>query len=55
MDNLLTIGQFSRTHWPSIKALRLYDDLGLLHPVYVDVTSKYRYYHPDQAPVARAI
>ena len=55
MDDLLTIGQFSRTCWLSIKALRLYDDLGLLHPAYVDPTSNYRYYHPDQAPMARAI
>lgn len=55
MDDLLTIGQFSKTCWLSIKALRLYDDLGLLHPVYVDPASSYRYYHPAQAPVARSI
>lgn len=51
----LTIGQFSRICWLSVKALRLYDDSGLLHPAYVDPASNYRYYTADQAPLARAI
>lgn len=55
MTDLLTIGQFSRMCWLSIKALRLYDESGLLHPAYVDPTTNYRYYRSDQAPVARAI
>ncbi|MBA3349832.1 MAG: MerR family transcriptional regulator [Actinobacteria bacterium] len=55
MNELLTIGQFSRVCWLSIKALRLYAETGLLHPAYVDPTTNYRYYAPDQAPVARAI
>lgn len=55
MTELLTIGQFSRVCWLSIKALRLYDETGLLHPAYVDPTTNYRYYGPDQAPIARAI
>ena len=55
MTDLLTIGQFSRVCWLSINALRLYDETGLLHPAYVDPTTSYRYYRPDQAPVARAI
>ncbi|CAN5203722.1 hypothetical protein BH20ACT22_BH20ACT22_25610 [soil metagenome] len=36
MTDLLTIGQFSRMCWLSIKALRLYDESGLLHPACVD-------------------
>jgi DNA-binding transcriptional MerR regulator len=41
--------------WLSVKALRLYDETGLLHPAHVDPETNYRYYSADQAPVARAI
>jgi DNA-binding transcriptional MerR regulator len=54
VDELLTIGQFSRMCWLSVKTLRLYDEVGLLHPTHVDVATNYRYYRPEQAPVARA-
>src|SRR5690606_16814267 len=37
------------------KALRLYDESGLLHPAHVDPFTNYRYYKADQAPTARAI
>jgi DNA-binding transcriptional MerR regulator len=55
VNDLLTIGQFSRMCWLSVKALRLYDESGLLHPAHVDPISNYRYYTEEQAPVARAI
>lgn len=55
MNELLTIGQFSRICWLSIKALRLYDEAGLLPPAYVDPVTGYRYYSPEQAATARAI
>lgn len=55
MTDLMTIGQFSRMCWLSVKALRLYDQAGLLHPEYVDPETSYRYYSTKQAPVARAI
>ncbi|HEX9063836.1 MAG TPA: MerR family transcriptional regulator [Streptosporangiaceae bacterium] len=45
---LLTIGAFARASRLSPKALRLYDDLGLLRPAEVDPSSGYRFYHPDQ-------
>ena len=45
---LLTIGEFARASRLSPKALRLYDELGLLRPVRVDEYSGYRYYSPDQ-------
>jgi protein phosphatase len=45
---LLTIGAFARAARLSPKALRLYDELGLLRPVKVDPASGYRYYSPDQ-------
>ncbi|NDL55611.1 MerR family transcriptional regulator [Phytoactinopolyspora mesophila] len=55
MDELLSIGRFSRMCWLSVKALRLYDETGLLSPAYVDPVTGYRYYTDEQAPVARAI
>jgi effector-binding domain-containing protein len=39
----------------SVKALRHYDELGLLRPDHVDVATQYRYYHRRQAPTAIAI
>jgi PPM family protein phosphatase len=53
--NLLTIGEFARAARLSPKALRLYDDLGLLRPHAVDSWSGYRYYAPDQLDRARLI
>jgi DNA-binding transcriptional MerR regulator len=55
VTDLLTIGQFSRMCWLSVKALRLHDESGLLHPEHVDPTTNYRYCNERQAPVARAI
>ncbi|WDZ83118.1 MerR family transcriptional regulator [Micromonospora cathayae] len=52
---LLTIGVFARTVRLTPKALRLYDDLGLLPPAAVDPDTGYRLYHPDQVPRARLI
>jgi serine/threonine protein phosphatase PrpC len=45
---LLTIGAFAAASGLSPKALRLYDDLGLLAPAEVDGRTGYRRYHPDQ-------
>ena len=52
---LLTIGAFARESGLSAKALRLYDDLGLLRPAAVDAASGYRYYAPEQLDRARLI
>jgi DNA-binding transcriptional MerR regulator len=52
---LVTIGQFSKICWLSIKALRLYDELELLLPAFIDPRTGYRYYEPAQASRARAI
>ena len=51
----LTIGEFARASRLSPKALRLYDELGLLRPVRVDEYSGYRYYSPDQLEAARLV
>jgi serine/threonine protein phosphatase PrpC len=52
---LLTIGEFGRLAQLSPKALRLYDELGLLRPAKVDQWSGYRYYAPDQLERARLV
>jgi protein phosphatase len=52
---LWTIGAFARAARLSPKALRLYDDLGLLPPAAVDGETGYRYYDPDQLDTARMI
>jgi PPM family protein phosphatase len=51
----LTIGAFARATRLTPKALRLYDELGLLRPVRVDEASGYRYYSPDQLERARLV
>ncbi|HEX7161465.1 MAG TPA: MerR family transcriptional regulator [Trebonia sp.] len=52
---LLTIGEFARAARLSPKALRLYDELGLLRPYAVDKWSGYRYYTPGQLEKARFV
>ncbi|HZS04242.1 MAG TPA: MerR family transcriptional regulator [Blastocatellia bacterium] len=41
---MLRIGDFSRLSQVSVKALRFYDEIGLLKPTYVDRATGYRYY-----------
>ena len=55
MDGLLPIGRFSRMSRLSVKALRLYDEQGILPPSWVDPSSGYRYYRAAQANRAEAI
>ena len=55
MDNLIPIGRFSWVSRLSIKALRHYDDAGLLVPAWVDPSSGYRYYTYAQATQAEVI
>ncbi len=45
---LLTIGRYAQLTGLSIRALRLYDELGLLTPDTVDDRSRYRYYSSEQ-------
>lgn len=52
---LLTIGAFATKARLSPKALRLYDELGLLPPAAVDPSSGYRYYAPAQLERARLV
>ena len=52
---LMTIGAFARASRLSAKALRLYDELGLLPPARVDPASGYRFYAPAQLEQARLV
>ena len=53
--NHLTIGEFARLSRLSLKALRLYDAMGLLLPAHVDEASGYRYYLETQLERAKLI
>ncbi len=52
---LVTIGEFARLSRLSAKALRRYDELGLLRPALVDPVNGYRYYDRAQAETARLV
>lgn len=51
----MSIGEFARRSRLSPKALRLYDELGLLPPARVDEDSGYRYYTKSQLDRAQLI
>jgi PPM family protein phosphatase len=51
----MSSGAFARASGLSRKALRLYDELGLLRPVRADPASQYRYYAPAQLEQARLV
>jgi PPM family protein phosphatase len=51
----MSIGEFARRSRLSAKALRLYDELGLLSPARVDELSGYRYYESVQLEQAQLI
>ena len=52
---MFTIGEFSRATHLSVKALRHYDDIGLLVPADVDPSTGYRHYQARQVPSAHLI
>ena len=51
----LTIGDFSRATFLSVKTLRHYHSVGLLEPADVDENTGYRRYTVDQIPTAQVI
>ena len=55
MEDLIAIGRFSEATRLSQKALRLYDERGLLRPAHVDPDNGYRSYAPTQVREARLI
>ncbi|MFG1990552.1 MerR family transcriptional regulator [Actinoplanes sp. NPDC048988] len=52
---LVTIGAFARQARLTPKALRLYDEMGLLRPAAVDAETGYRFYEPSQLRRAHLI
>jgi DNA-binding transcriptional MerR regulator len=54
-EELLSIGSFAQVSGLTVKALRHYDDIGLLRPTHVDDSNGYRYYALRQARDAEAI
>ena len=50
-QKLYKIGMFAQMNRVTIKALRHYDDIGLLKPEYVDEINGYRYYTSAQLTV----
>ena len=55
MTTLLSIGDFSRMTYLSVKALRHYHDVGVLEPAQIDASSGYRFYLPNQVGTAQMI
>ena len=55
ITELLSSGEFARRSRLSVKALRIYDEIGLLRPVDVEPSNGYRRYGVDQLPTARLI
>lgn len=55
MEDLIPIGQFAAASRLSLKALRLYDENGLLRPAQVDPATGYRSYRLDQLRSATLI
>jgi protein phosphatase len=51
--DLVSIGEFARLSRLSPRALRPYDELGLLSPARVDADSGYRWYGTSQLEQAR--
>jgi DNA-binding transcriptional MerR regulator len=51
----LTVGEFSRMTYLSVKSLHHYHEIGLLPPTAVDPANGYRLYAADQVPTAQLI
>lgn len=54
-EELSTIGEFAALCRLSPKALRLYDEMGLVVPARVDPSSGYRFYSSEQVETARLV
>jgi DNA-binding transcriptional MerR regulator len=55
VSTLVSIGDFSRMTFLSIKALRHYHEVGLLPPAEIDPDTGYRRYQVEQVPTAQVI
>ena len=52
---MFAIGEFARIGRVSVRMLRHYDEIGLLHPASVDRSTGYRSYAPSQIPTLHRI
>ena len=52
---MLKIGEFSKLSHVSVRMLRHYDEIGLLHPQRVDPITGYRLYGEEQLPGRQAV
>lgn len=52
---LFSIGEVAEMKGLTVKALRFYEEIGLLYPYKIDPFTKYRYYHRDQFLVIELI
>jgi DNA-binding transcriptional MerR regulator len=55
VSTLVSIGDFSRMTFLSVKALRHYHEVGLLPPAEIDPETGYRRYEAAQVPTAQVI
>jgi DNA-binding transcriptional MerR regulator len=55
VSTLVSIGDFSRMTFLSVKALRHYHEVGLLPPAEIDPDTGYRRYRVEQVPTAQVI
>ena len=55
MKNLISIGKFSKLTDLSVRTLRLYDELDVLKPAFIDPDTGYRSYRLDQVGTAHRI
>ncbi len=55
MKKLLSIGEAAKLKGISVKALRYYEQQGILKPAYINPQNLYRYYTPEQLIIIEAI
>jgi len=51
----MQIGEIAKFHNISVKAMRVYEKMGIIKPVKVDEQTGYRYYAVDQVPQLNAL
>ena len=54
-SNLMRIGEMADFFGVTVKAMRVYEKMGLIKPVKIDQQTGYRYYAADQVPQLNAL
>jgi len=55
MDNLMRIGEIASFFNVTVKAMRVYEKMGIINPVKIDDQTGYRYYAANQVPQLNAL